>query len=256
MQLTYPNYFHGPTHSELAATQLKNAWLRPSAVADAWVNWQVAQISPNLRPGLYGSWRRGMDVVMAAALVDGQGLPTVESDMVPAISKQLAGKRILVVGDDIGSFSQILKRDFKVRSCGIEVDPIKVRLAHQGRLSDSSEPRNQVLQGSAWELADRRSALAERVGSFRYDMIFSYNLFAYGSGIERDIGINKMPAIMHEWLQSTSWLLKRGGLQLHRQVSLGYAPFASERGYSEAQYFITNDSGLKNIENLAVRKNR
>src|SRR3989338_4979725 len=136
--------------------------------------------------------RRAIELYRIASFLKGKALDgnVLEEDL----EKELQGKKILVLGDDSGSFSEILN-SFGAEAFGIEYNKIKVLAAHSGVFAESGLPQDQVIQGDIGDLTDQSSSLYKTLlekGPF--DVITSSAVFNIGSGIENAIktrGIGK-----------------------------------------------------------------
>lgn len=108
-----------------------------------------------------------------------------EKDISADIQNVLQGKRILVLGDDIGTLSEVL-RNYGAESYGVEIDKLKVLIAHSGILAKDRRPQEQVIEGNLDDIFDdEETELIKKLKSLGpFDMIFSYRVFNEGSGIE------------------------------------------------------------------------
>lgn len=125
---------------------------------------------------------RGGELYLIASFI--KGGPININSPIEDVEAQLRGKKILVLGDDTGSFSEILN-SFGAEVSGIEYDKIKVITAHSGILAESGLPQDHVVQGDIGDLTNRSSRLYQiflEHGPF--DVIYSYAVFNSGSGIE------------------------------------------------------------------------
>jgi len=123
---------------------------------------------------------KGEEVFEIVSILSGH-LPNTEH-IEEQMRNSLRGKRILILGDDIGSLSNILN-DYGAEACGIEYDKEKVADAHRGAFAKDGKPQTQVIQGSIWELADSDSKPFQSVtkrGPF--DLIYSKAVINIGSG--------------------------------------------------------------------------
>lgn len=182
--------------------------------------------------------------LLSLATLFGPNYSPIQPDKaLETIRKRLVGRKILSLGDDTGSFSEILQH-FGCHTLGIEFDKDKVALAHTGKLSEDGRPRLDIIQGDIWELLLPESALATSLKSYKFDAIVSYALFNGGSGGEypnehvEDLIRNRYPELgtIDQLMGAdtnffnplfpllTSRFLKRHGLQLHTLVEIQY-PF-------------------------------
>ncbi|MSU55471.1 MAG: class I SAM-dependent methyltransferase [Candidatus Taylorbacteria bacterium] len=157
----------------------------------------------------------------------------------------LSGKKILIIGDDHGSLSEILKI-LGADVCGVEYSKEKVDIAHSGVQAESHQPQMQVIQGDAWDLADSQAALYKEIEQHGpYDMIYSYAVLNGGSGfvegkwdkyVDQKEYDNEVIKGFAKFFQGVDGLLGQGGIQLHDNVSdkgrvVPYPYHGSERFY-------------------------
>jgi hypothetical protein len=156
------------------------------------------------------------------------------------IRSALQGKRILVLGDDIGSLSEILSF-YGATACGVEYDKFKILVAHSGLLAENGQPQTQVMEGDVGDLfKSSATPLMARLNQIdQFDMIFTDNLLNEGSGLELLISQYYMSQYPNEslwakwiaggrkglappeWFQSNcKALLKTEGVQLHLRVDI------------------------------------
>jgi hypothetical protein len=110
-----------------------------------------------------------------------------EKDVLDDIKIQLKDKKILILGDDSGSFSEILNY-FGANAIGIEYDQLKVLAAHSGIFSESKSPQMQVIGGDIFELTGSDSDLYKKINECGpFDIVYSRAVFNRGSGIEEAI---------------------------------------------------------------------
>ena len=163
-----------------------------------------------------------------------------ENDPSLDIKTALQGKKILVLGDDIGSLSEMLNL-YGADAYGVEYDKFKILVAHSGRLAESGQPQTQVIEGNVSELfsSSDTSLLARLKQLGQFDMIFTDNLLNEGSGIEAAIDLRFMGVLPDESLWA-KWrasgrkglapperfqhncrtLLKPEGMQLHLRTDI------------------------------------
>lgn len=123
---------------------------------------------------------RGDSLIALATFLGDDGL-IEPGNPVEQIREALHGKKILNLGADSGSFTQILEH-FGCETLGIEYDERMVKAARTGILSEDGEPYESVIQGDVWDLMLPESDLSERIDD-DYDAIFSRLLFNEGSGV-------------------------------------------------------------------------
>jgi len=160
-----------------------------------------------------------------------------QNDPSSDIRRALQGKKILVLGDDIGSLSEML-RFYSADAYGIEYDKFKVLVAHSGVLAENGNPQNQVMEGNVGDLFDSASTSLmeklEQIGQF--DMVFSDNLFNEGSGMEEllDIPRHDPTSLWDKWesggekglspadafQKNCDTLLNENGAQLHMRIDI------------------------------------
>lgn len=151
-----------------------------------------------------------------------------EQDPLGDLRSILTGKKILVLGDDTGSLSEMLNV-YGAEAYGIEYDEFEILLAQSGILSEDGSPQKQVIKGDIGDMTVESSPLLEKLQSIGpFDMIFSFAVFNYGSGIENAINNTSDEVPEYEKGESKSvlfqnncqHLLKSGGLQLHLHVDM------------------------------------
>lgn len=157
------------------------------------------------------------------------------------VKKVLRGKKILVLGDEIGTLSQVLNT-FGAEAYGIEYDPRVVALAHSGILAENLVPQTQVIEGNLWKLGDRESEFYKQISEKGpFDVIFSSAVFNDGSGFPEGAHhkySGKYPKYFEEknrgeftsqegWQAAANWdrflvslasLVKPTGLNIHQHV--------------------------------------
>ncbi|MDY6789608.1 MAG: hypothetical protein SVV03_06650 [Candidatus Nanohaloarchaea archaeon] len=124
--------------------------------------------------------KRGSELLYLATMFSDDGL-IEPGRAVSNVRENLEGKKILSLGDDTGSLTEVLEH-FGCRATGIEHDKAKVDIAKTGILSEDNTPRQNVIQGDIWELMIPESNLAQDIDQ-DYDAIISYALFNIGSGV-------------------------------------------------------------------------
>lgn len=153
----------------------------------------------------------------------------INEEDIDEIEVQLKDKKILILGDDTGSFSEILK-SFGAKVIGIEIDKTKVAVAQSGVLSENGEPQEQVIQGDIGDLTDDASDLYKKFEQFGpFDIIYSHAVFNGGSGIEEAIrNYNNKHEFRRDAIvdfgkcltSNLSALLNKNGFMLHDRVDL------------------------------------
>lgn len=142
----------------------------------------------------------------------------------------LVGKKILVLGDDSGSLSEIF--GFYGAKCyGVEYDEFKILVAQSGILSENGKPQKQVMLGNIADLFLENSDLKKKLMRLRpFDLIVSYAVFNTGSGIEKLIPYDELdyqrhvdfeqPGLSVNFQRNSQELLSESGLQLHTEVDM------------------------------------
>ncbi|MBU0578228.1 hypothetical protein KJ742_04355 [Patescibacteria group bacterium] len=156
-----------------------------------------------------------------------------EQDLFEDIQETLKGKKILILGDDIGTVSGIL-RQYGAESYGVEIDKLKVAIAHSGILAKGQKPQTQVIEGNIGDIVkEEDTALFQRLKDLSpFDMVYSYRVFNHGSGLERELPFEQSAEIDTDPsklidLENFQTLMKRkfdallneNGLQLHIGVN-------------------------------------
>lgn len=182
----------------------------------------------NLSDFFEGKKRQAKSLYKLATEIKGAYLD--EQDPINDIKKNLARKKILVLGDDIGSLSEIL-RFYGAESYGIEYKKFDVLVGHSGILTENGIPQNSLLEGNIADLFKDDTELfkqLQKLGSF--DAIVSFSVFNDGSGVEEaitgaesSIGIGR-PRITQQQAEifqsNCSELLNDTGVQLHNDFNM------------------------------------
>ena len=82
--------------------------------------------------------------------------------VVEQIKTEIQNKKILILGDDVGSFSEVLS-SFGASVIGIEIDPLKIAIAHSGFFSEDGSSQDQVIAGDIADLAYPDSQLSKKL---------------------------------------------------------------------------------------------
>lgn len=146
------------------------------------------------------------------------GLIGSKGDVKRELSEILQQKKILIVGDDIGSLSEVLNY-LGAEAYGIESDNFYVAVAHSGLASESGKPQTQVICADMGDLQDKNKKIfkhLEKIGPF--DAIYSWAVFNFGSGIERNGCLSK--DYFSNIKKKCNLLLKKGGFSLHDEVNI------------------------------------
>ncbi|MBU1126477.1 hypothetical protein KJ758_02600 [Patescibacteria group bacterium] len=144
-----------------------------------------------------------------------------EEDPINDIKTVLDSKKLLVLGDDNGSLSEML-RFYGADAYGIEYDELAVLIAHSGILSRDGKPQTQLLSGNIGDLSLEQSELIEKLQKLGpFDTIMSHAVFNTGSGIEDAIHFIDDPQEMIDMLwKNINDLLDEDGIQLHTNVDM------------------------------------
>lgn len=181
--------------------------------------------------------KQARSLYMIASFLKGTCLDEIEPFL--DLKRTLEGKKILVLGDDTGSLSEILHK-YGAESYGIEIDKFKLLVAHSGVLSQDGQPQDQVLEGSIGDFfhEDETPLLKKLKELGPFDMIVSDNVFNSGSGIEKlpsmeaaidlsyynerrlpeDEVFKNLRSIRSTFQRNNDSLLNENGLQLHLKI--------------------------------------
>ena len=176
------------------------------------------------------------------------------------IREAVKGKKILIVGDDVGSLSEALNL-LGASAYGIEYSKTEVEIAHAGVLSVDGKHQSQVIEGSAWDLIDENSDLVRTIREHGpFDYIFSSGVLNAGSGF--DSGIKDFEKY-NKWYGYLDDLLSEGGFQFHESVERDYRPFngasmmwthANDEYFSKLRDYLKSkpeyEQALKKLEDL------
>lgn len=121
------------------------------------------------------------------------------------LTEVLGTKRILVLGDDVGTLSNILKY-FGADAYGVEIYEEAVRFAHIGLFAENGQPSTQVIQGDIRDIANEHSRLRQTLSAKApFDLITSNGV------LTRDVGLREG----YWYIEGTEPLLAENGYQLH-----------------------------------------
>ncbi|MBI4250813.1 class I SAM-dependent methyltransferase [Candidatus Uhrbacteria bacterium] len=152
-----------------------------------------------------GHKHRGSQVHLIASFFEGRLL--AEDGLETNIKKALRGKRILVLGDDIGTLSEVL-RIFGARAYGIEYDRKAAAFARSGLFAENLKPQRQLIEGDIRRLMNQASPLFEEIKKIGpFDMIYSRTVLPY-------IGLHGLPG-WHRLFAQLDTLTKPQGLNIH-----------------------------------------
>ncbi len=189
---------------------------------------EIAKSELGIKVGdFFHNKHRSVALYEMAAFVKGDSID--EKDAMDEIERELKDKKILILGDDTGSLSEVLN-SLGAKAIGIEVNKNKVDTAHSGILSEDGKPQDQVILGDIGDLADNTSELYKKmVASGPFDIIYSWAVFNGGSGIEKAIyNFNIRNKIRGDAVIDFSWelvnnlnsLLNESGFMLHDRVDM------------------------------------
>lgn len=192
---------------------------------------------------------RGVDMAVLAAAISGGEWDGQSMEELPRI---FSDQKILVLGDDIGSLSEVLK-GYGAITTSIERQEEAWKLAKAGRFTENGEERHDVFLGDLYELLDPHSSIS-RVVTERgpFDVIYSGDVFnrdegssgadfcgsprlahmieefaeqRFGAELQREQALTKDSQFVHQtvFLLATMSLLKNEGMHVHSQVNCGIA---------------------------------
>lgn len=211
---------------------------------------------------------RGFEVIRLASAIAGKPIGTCQA--VEEVREALANKRILSLGDDTGSLTEILK-SFGCDTVGIECDPVKVAIANAGYFDEHRAPRPDVIQGDIWSLLTQDPVLSKHVTPGSFDAIISVDLWN-GSGAEEPRGqsarlVNELYGLdaHREWFPSkpddfftifikeTLRYLRPGGVEVHlgRDVEI-QNPYRKELVEAKALELLPSKITL--LPDIAIRR--
>lgn len=160
--------------------------------------------------------RRSKELYLVSSFLKGSALES--GDPVGELREILKNRKILVLGDDTGSFSEVLQR-YGVEAYGIEFDPLRVAVGHMGIVAEDGQPQTQLMRGNIKDIADPTSELFQTLqekGPF--DVIFSTGVFNSGSGVEAALNDRNFdPVRFHLNCDS---LLKDSGFEMHCDIDM------------------------------------
>lgn len=142
------------------------------------------------------SKKRGDELIYLATLFNREMQPIPTEAAIGNISERLQGKRVLSLGDDTGSLSEVFA-SFGCEAYGIEADPAKISIARIGYFSEDRQPNTKVIYGDVWQLVLPDSNLRKMVAQRQYDAIISVDLFDEDSGGEEPADTLKGRIIEH-----------------------------------------------------------
>lgn len=191
-------------------------------------DWKSSNPVSELENYFNNKLHRGLELYTLGSFIKGK--PLDQSNVIQDLQEQLQGKRILILGDDTGSMSEVIS-SYGGSAIGIEYDKFKVLAAHSGFLSESGKTQEQVIHGDIHDLTDTSSDLfntLQKLGPF--DIIYSHAVFNIGSGIEAavaklqerrpDTGPYQRSAFGELLTQNCMKLLSTQGFVLHNEVTM------------------------------------
>lgn len=102
-----------------------------------------------------------------------------------SIEQFLEGQKILVLGDDRGTLTEVLKT-FGAVTTSVEINQEWYEAGRDGRWTENGKPRDDLFHGNMYWLAEPSSDLAAQIiARGPFDLIYSHYLLINGSGGER-----------------------------------------------------------------------
>jgi len=120
---------------------------------------------------------RGSQVYLVASFLQGRLIS--QDNLEENIEKALRGKRLLILGDDLGTLSEVL-RAFGAEAYGIDSDQKAAMFARSGLFAENLKPQRQLIEGDIRTLINPASALNEKVKKLGpFDMVYSRTVLPY-----------------------------------------------------------------------------
>lgn len=176
-------------------------------------------------PGYSSKPRKAIELFILGSLLLGRKIDTEQVG--DDLKKAFTGRKVLVLGDDIGGMSEIVNL-LGGTAYGIEHDESKVEIAQSGKLAESSQPQMQVIDGDILDLTDENSELMKKLSQLGlFDVICSDAVFNGGSGIEKSAAVytskkrtakGKDLLFTGKVLDNTDRILADNGIHLHVNV--------------------------------------
>ncbi len=172
----------------------------------------------------WGDKRRAPQLYQIASFL--QQKPLNKETAFQELKEAIGRKKILVLGDDVGSFSEVLNK-LGAEAYGIERDGRAVAIAHSGIVAEDMRPQTQVIEGQLLDLRDGNSDLYKGIkekGPF--DVIFSRAVFNSGSGFPEAFTRLAQKEncdeniLWQEWFTGMEGLLSKEGFHLHTDVDI------------------------------------
>jgi hypothetical protein len=201
--------------------------------------------------GVWGQNDCADRVSLLATGIKGEALQAVSESQarIDELRSLLEGKRILVLGDDRGSLSTVLRLAFGAQAIGVEKDYLKVCVAHCGLMNPDARKDLHVRHGDIWDLVLPESNIRSEIDRYgAFDAIVSWYVFDVGSCAEipcraglfasgrwnrlradvcetfhidrRNVPADKFEEarlFFAKWLEHSRVLLKPQGIQVHLQ---------------------------------------
>lgn len=161
---------------------------------------------------------RAHELFLLTTFLGNENGAIVPEKIIEQCKEVLKDKKILSLGDDTGSLSEVLKH-FGAECTGIEYGQKKVALANAGVFSEDGKPNMSVRQGDIWDLITDDTELMKKLGGKKFDAVISVSLFNAGSGGERPQKPLRDKYEIHDWfyyfILQTQRLLTEKGVQIH-----------------------------------------
>ncbi len=167
-----------------------------------------------LLEGFYtGNKRQGVSLYEICSFLQNKVLD--EKVSLNDVSEILKEKKVLVLGDDTGSLSEVLNK-LGANAYGVEIDTDKVKIAHSGLLSEELEPQNQVIQGNLWDIQNINSALYKTLQQYGpFDVIYSSAVINGGSGFPEEAKEHGGEVAWAKFITGLDALAEKDGIIIH-----------------------------------------
>lgn len=182
--------------------------------------------------------RQFHSLVYLAAYLD-TGFLHSKENFYETIKSILRGKKILVLGDDTGSLSEMLNY-FGAIAYGVEDTSHKVEAAHAGVYAEDFQPQPQVLLGDIQELKFESSELFQQLSQLsKFDVIFSSAVMRtdIGAALENTGLTTKI--FWYNYFKNCKILLQPNGFHLHigcKGLMLKTPPSGTNKVYLGGEY--------------------
>ena len=204
LQRTYPDTYNAITAGEMvkeAKNLLLQPWKIPGGLAgipsilEAWYA-NRSYANQETTASTVGTKDLGDKVIQLATVLglnlNTENLTRDAADLIENIRAVLKDKSILILGDDIGGFNEVLTRTFGANCTSIELNSLKVWIAKNGTATEDKNPVN-IHRGNIWDLTETSSSLSVLLEQGSYDAIVSWFVFNRGSGAD----------VMPQWEENT-----------------------------------------------------